>query len=32
LYQSLVGLMVIDARLDRENHGSIPTIAIERGL
>jgi hypothetical protein len=30
--QSLVGLVVIGAELDREDHGSIPVTAIGRGL
>jgi hypothetical protein len=32
VYQSLVGSMVNGVGLYRENHGSIPAIAIGRGL
>jgi hypothetical protein len=31
-YQSLVGLVVIDAELDRDDRGSIPATAIGRRL
>jgi hypothetical protein len=31
-YQSLIGLVVIDAELDREDHGSIFATAIGRRL
>jgi hypothetical protein len=30
--QSIVGLIVIDDELDREDHGSIPATTIERRL
>jgi hypothetical protein len=32
IYQSLVGLVVIDTELDKEDHSSIPATVIGRGL
>jgi hypothetical protein len=32
VHQSLVGSVVIDIELGREDHGSIPATAIERRL
>jgi hypothetical protein len=32
IYRSFVGLVVTDAKLDRENHSLIPTTTIRREL